>query len=323
VKYVNTLFTFIFLASILIEAMACQLKGKKWYRLNDSIASLATFYSTRPITLFFTPFVVLAYDWISTNYGLFKIEMSSSWHLSNLSIWFSCIVAADLSYYWMHRALHNNRFLWCFHVTHHSSDELNLSVAPRKNWLSKLTYVFFYLPLPLIGYPSLMILLSVSVVSIYQFFIHTQFSKSIPFLQLIFCTPSHHRLHHAVNPQYIDRNYAGIFIIWDRLFGSFVSEQEPPLYGILTPPNSFNLLKVCFGPFSEYFKGIRRPRIWRSPYHKYQTTPTRRQQAISLLFLILAIITTTWYLDHQSSLLISHQIAIICLTLTLSTIATL
>jgi alkylglycerol monooxygenase len=159
-------------------------------------------------------------------------------------VWVLAIFLDDFLYYWFHRISHESRFWWNFHVVHHSGEHYNLSVAVRQSWFGNSVAWLFYLPLAILGFP-LIVRVSVHGLNlIYQFFIHTSFVPKLGFIEYIFNTPSQHRVHHAVNPQYLDKNYAGIFSIWDRMFGTFTEETEKPRYGIIKPINSFNWLWI-------------------------------------------------------------------------------
>jgi len=157
------------------------------------------------------------------------------------------LVLHDFFYYWSHRAHHRIRILWAIHVTHHSSPRYNLSTALRQNITYPLVATWiFWLPLVLIGFDPITVIFVVAVNLFYQFFVHTQMVKKLGALEWILNTPSHHRVHHGRNPQYIDRNYGGIFIIWDRLFGTFTPEREAVDYGITHPVNTHNPLTLIF-----------------------------------------------------------------------------
>lgn len=157
------------------------------------------------------------------------------------------LVLHDFLYYWSHRAHHRVRLLWAIHVTHHSSPRYNLSTALRQNITYPLVATWIiWLPLVLIGFDPITVIFVVAVNLFYQFFVHTQMVKKLGALEWIFNTPSHHRVHHGRNPQYIDRNYGGIFIVWDRMFGTFTPEGEAVDYGITHPVNTHNPVTLVF-----------------------------------------------------------------------------
>ena len=171
-----------------------------------------------------------------------------------------CFFVEDLAYYWFHRISHERRWFWASHVVHHSSQHYNLSTALRQTWTGRLTMTFvFWLPLVWIGFPPAMVLFFQGLSLVYQFWIHTeQIGRMGPF-EWAFNTPSHHRVHHATNPRYLDANYAGVLIIWDRLFGTFVPEQaeiDPPRYGIIRNLGTFNPFKIAFAEWISLFRDL-------------------------------------------------------------------
>ena len=178
--------------------------------------------------------------------------------------WPLCFVADDLAYYWLHRAGHRVRWFWASHVNHHSSQHYNLSTALRQTWTGFVALSFvFRLPLAAFGFEPGMILTCAGLNLIYQFWIHTEAIGRLPgWFEAVMNTPSHHRVHHATNGRYLDRNYAGTFIVWDRLFGTFTQEDdaEPIRYGLVSQLGSFNLLKAAFHEWLAIARDV-----WRAP----------------------------------------------------------
>ncbi|MCA8886122.1 MAG: sterol desaturase family protein, partial [Hyphomonadaceae bacterium] len=163
--------------------------------------------------------------------------------------WIAAFVLDDFTYYWSHRWAHTVRWFWADHVVHHSSQHYNLTTALRQTWTGTLGLNFiFWLPLVYIGFPPLMVLMFSSISLVYQFWIHTELIDRMGPFEWVFNTPSHHRVHHATNAKYLDANYAGVLIIWDRMFGSFVPEDdnEKPHYGIVSQLGTFNPFRVAF-----------------------------------------------------------------------------
>ena len=182
--------------------------------------------------------------------------------------WPLCFVLDDLAYYAFHRSAHRVRWFWASHVNHHSSQHYNLSTALRQSWTGFFALTFiFRLPLAFAGFEPGMILVCGGFNLIYQFWIHTESIKRMPrWFEAVMNTPSHHRVHHAVNPRYLDKNYAGTFIIWDRMFGTFVAEDDadPIRYGIVSQLGTFNPLKAVFHEWAALLKDL-----WRAPWrHK-------------------------------------------------------
>lgn len=175
------------------------------------------------------------------------------------SVWtvVALFVAQDFFYYFFHRASHRIRWLWASHVTHHSSERLNLSTAFRQSLTYPISGMWvFWLPLAWLGFEPANIVAVVAINLAFQFFVHTQAIGKLGWLEVVFNTPSHHRVHHARNPKYIDRNYAGVLIVWDRLFGSFVEEdpEVPCEYGIVGPIHSHNPLTLTFHEWRAMFR---------------------------------------------------------------------
>lgn len=174
--------------------------------------------------------------------------------------WALLFFVDDFAYYWFHRISHESRFFWNFHVVHHSSEQYNLSVAVRQSWFSGVAHWMFYAPVMLLGFAPWMFAVMHGFNLIYQFWIHTKLVDRLGPLEWILNTPSHHRVHHGVNEPYLDRNYAGVLIIWDRLFGSFVVESEEPRYGIIKPIGSYNPLWINTHAWFEMAEAVKNRR---------------------------------------------------------------
>jgi sterol desaturase/sphingolipid hydroxylase (fatty acid hydroxylase superfamily) len=165
---------------------------------------------------------------------------------SGAAVWIALFFAEDLCYYAFHRAHHEVRLLWASHVNHHSSTRYNLSTALRQSWTSPVTGVLFWLPLPLLGFHPTLVLTQQAISLLYQYWLHTEAIDRMPaWFEAIFNTPSHHRVHHGRDPLYLDRNHAGILIVWDRLFGTFEPEDKRPDYGLTVNLETFNPLRIA------------------------------------------------------------------------------
>jgi sterol desaturase/sphingolipid hydroxylase (fatty acid hydroxylase superfamily) len=170
------------------------------------------------------------------------------------------LFADDFSFYWHHRLSHEVRVLWAAHVNHHSSQNYNLATALRQSWVEQLYKYFFWLWMPLLGFHPLMMLMMMSFSLIYQYWTHTEIIRRFPgWYEFFFNTPSHHRVHHATNVRYLDRNHGGILIIWDRLFDTFAEEldAEKPVYGITKNIHTYNLVKIAFHEYQDLLHDIR------------------------------------------------------------------
>ncbi|NOT61428.1 MAG: sterol desaturase family protein [Acidobacteria bacterium] len=177
--------------------------------------------------------------------------------------WYSALLAflgVDLAYYWFHRMSHRSRWLWAIHVSHHSSELMNFSTALRQPPLEHLLDWVWFIGLAWLGLPAKTILLMYGLNLTYQFFIHTELIYKLPrWIEYVLNTPSHHRVHHGRNAEYLDMNYGGVFIVWDRLFGSFIEERAPVEYGILKPIHSTNPFYVGFHLWADLWRDVNRP----------------------------------------------------------------
>lgn len=180
--------------------------------------------------------------------------------------WIALFIADDFAYYWYHRTHHTIRVFWASHVVHHSSEHYNLSTALRQTW-TPFTALPFWLPLAFLGFSPWMILLQQSVSLLYQFFIHTErVGKLWRPVEFVMNTPSHHRVHHGSNDQYLDTNYGGILIIWDRLFGSFRPESERAVYGLTKNIKTFNPLRVATHEYTAIWQDVRAAKTWKQRF---------------------------------------------------------
>jgi sterol desaturase/sphingolipid hydroxylase (fatty acid hydroxylase superfamily) len=213
------------------------------YRLKDTLASIAMRFGNVASNLLMAGLVFAGYT-AAYDARLFTISPASPW------AWLALFILDDFTYYWFHRVSHECRFWWAAHVNHHSSQEYNLSTAVRQPWTGVIAGTWMpWIPLALVGFPPTMILTQQGFNLFYQFWIHTEAVRRMPaWYECLFNTPSHHRVHHAANPRYLDRNYAGVLMVWDRMFGSFEAERddEPPRYGILSNISTYNPLRIAF-----------------------------------------------------------------------------
>jgi len=210
-------------------------RKKNTYRLNDTINSLSLGSLSRLQSLVILGFSGVIYEFIVARMQLAQLPDDASW------VWISCFVLYDLAYYWKHRLGHEVALFWGSHVAHHQSEDFNLGTALRQTSIEFHGFLF-YLPFFFIGYPAEVLFTVVSLNLIYQFWVHTEHVPKIDLLEWLLVTPSNHRVHHGRNDQYVDRNYGGVFIIWDRVFGTYQEEMsnDPVVYGLRKPLNSWN-----------------------------------------------------------------------------------
>jgi len=229
-----------FTLTVIIEVLLTVKVKLEDYEFKDAGTSILMGLGNVAIGLFTKGVVLSLFYFIYNFYHLF--EISFVWWA-----WVLLLFAEDFCYYWFHRISHESRLFWASHVVHHSSKEYNLSTALRQTWSGSFYTFIFWFPLILIGFHPVLVLVQMSISLIYQYWIHTELIHKMPkWFEAIFNTPSHHRVHHATNPQYLDRNHAGIFIIWDKLFNTFEPEVEKPIYGLVTNIETYNPLKIAF-----------------------------------------------------------------------------
>lgn len=250
-----------FLLFIGVELLALRLirddTPRRGYLPRDAGTSLLMGLIGAVIALGFRVFALLGYTaiWLYV----------APWHLSADSplTWLGLILGVDLLWYCYHRMSHRVRVIWAAHQSHHSSEYFNYSTALRQKW-NLWFETLVWLPLPLLGMPPALIYTGFSINLIYQFWVHTETIGKLPrWFEFVFNTPSHHRVHHGSDPEYLDRNYAGILIIWDRMFGTFAEEKQRPRYGLTYPVNTYNLLRLQFGEYAAIVSDVRHATGWR------------------------------------------------------------
>ena len=226
----------VFFSAIGLELLINRRRGDPMYRFHDSIANLACGVGQQIVGVLGAALLAYGYIRAYDQYRFFDIPMNAVWG------WVAALVLVDFFYYWLHRSTHRINVLWASHIVHHQSEELNLAVALRQSWLQGLFSMFFYFPLAVLGFPVEVTLTAIALNAVGQFWFHTRRISRMGWLEWVLNTPSHHRVHHARNPRYLDRNYAGVLIIWDRLFGTFTPEEEEPVYGTVKPLHSWNVV---------------------------------------------------------------------------------
>jgi sterol desaturase/sphingolipid hydroxylase (fatty acid hydroxylase superfamily) len=240
----------VFAALIAIEAWFARRRNPEYYEAKDAWTNILIGFVSVAFGLLFGLFIGVVYAF-AYEISPFKFPAEAWW------TWVILFFVDDLAYYWFHRISHESRLFWNFHVVHHSSEYYNLSVAVRQSWFSGTLHWIFYAPVMLLGFAPWMFAVMHGFNLIYQFWIHTRFVKRMGPLEYVLNTPSHHRVHHGVNNPYLDKNYAGVLIVWDRMFGSFVEETEEPRYGIIKPLRSYNPLWINTHSWAEMFEAMR------------------------------------------------------------------
>lgn len=231
-----------FLFLVLFEKWWGWRKGKDTVRQNDMISSLSSGVTNVTKDVLGVGLVIISYQWLVTKLALVHVE--ATW-----AVYLIAFLTLDFAGYWVHRLQHEYNLFWNAHIVHHSSEEFNLACALRQS-ISTLVKVFaiFLLPAALLGVPSEVIAIVAPLHLFAQFWYHTQHIGRMGFFEKIIVTPAHHRVHHAINPEYIDKNYGQIFIFWDKLFGTFQEEMPnvPPVYGVTRPVHTWNPIKINF-----------------------------------------------------------------------------
>ena len=248
----------VFFLLILIEYIYGKYVGKNTYRLNDTFTSISIGMISRYPTMLNLGFQSAVFIYISSNLNLNM--------LSNLNpvTWILAFLMYDLSYYWMHRMHHEIKVLWATHSVHHHGEDFNLSTALRQTSTGWLWKWVFYLPMVLIGIPGEVFVTVAGINLVYQFWVHTKHIGHLGFLEKIFITPMNHGIHHAKNKEYIDANYGGVFIIWDRLFGTYTAElpDVKPVYGTVSALKSWNPIWANFQVFSTMLSDSIKTKKW-------------------------------------------------------------
>lgn len=242
----------VFILLIVLEAVVDRHSGRGFYRLNDALGSLATGMLNRTMG-----FVTLYLNWAAytTLFGYIGyVELPQT-----ALIWVVAFIVYDLFYYWSHRLAHTYSLFWNAHAVHHQSEEFNLTTALRQPFSGFVQGSLVYLPMALMGFSPLMVATVGALNLIYQFWVHTRYVPKLGWFESLFVTPSNHRVHHGMNDRYIDRNFGGVFIVWDRLFGTFQEEldTDPVIFGVRKPLNSFNPFYANFQIYAQMLKDIR------------------------------------------------------------------
>lgn len=257
-----------FFVLIAVELIADHVRGQRNYRLADAINSLSTGVLSTSTGLLTKGVGLVSYALAWEYLALLRLPTEAWW------TWALAFVLYDLCYYWLHRLGHERNILWAAHSVHHQSEEYNLTTALRQTSSGFIFSWIFYLPLALIGVPPLVFITVASLNLLYQFWVHTRHIPKLGWLEWVLITPSNHRVHHAQNTLYLDRNYGGVFILWDRLFGTFQEEdpREPVIFGVTTPLASWNPLWANVQFYAQLWDDARRThstwdklRIWFMP----------------------------------------------------------
>ena len=264
----------LFFILIGIEIVASRVLERRVYSFADSFADLGCGMIEQLLGVLVKASLFAAYMALYANARLFDLPQDS-W-----IVFAVCFLAVDFFYYWFHRMSHEIGAFWAAHSVHHQSEEYNLTVALRQGAFQGFISWVFYLPLAVVGFAPVTFIACSALNTLYQFWIHTRLIGKMGPIEWIFNTPSHHRVHHGRNPRYIDRNHAGVFIIWDRMFGTFVPETDEPLYGVVKPLLSANPLWANFAGWADLFSVAKRSRHFQDRLRPFIAAPGWRPREL-------------------------------------------
>lgn len=246
----------VFFLLIALEAVFAAVRRRPLYRLNDALASLSCGVMMQLLEAFVKVGPVLVYMAVY-DHGRLVTLPESPW------VWVAGFFGVDFCYYWFHRASHRVNLLWGTHIPHHHSEAFNFSTALRQGAFEAIAAMGFYLALAVAGLPVLVFLVCKQAMTLYQFLLHTQAVRRLGPLERVLNTPSHHRVHHGQNPRYLDKNFGGWLIVWDKVFGTYEPENEPVVYGTVKPLGTWNPLWANLHHWVDVAKRMREMPTWR------------------------------------------------------------
>lgn len=315
------------MVSILLEAWVVHRRGIATYDIPDAITSLNFGILSQVSGLFVRVLTFGIYVWVYENYRLGTLPIEELW------VWVVALVAYDFIYYWVHRCGHEVNLMWSAHQVHHSSEYFNLSTALRQTSTGAFASFPFYLPMAICGVPPVVFGTVALIDLLYQYWVHTELVRKLGWADRVFVTPSNHRVHHGQNDYCIDRNYGGIFILWDRMFGTFAEERDddPVVYGVRKPLASYN---PVWGNLNVYVEVIRKSlsagsiakalRTWFDPpagrgvalahldtrtVQRFSTLTRTSTRRYALIQYALLAIVTTYFLAVAPQLLMAERVA--------------
>ena len=262
----------IVLAMILVEVFVSNWDNKTLYKKNDTLCTAGLLIGNILMVYAFKG-LTLGLHFYLYQFRIFDVNQAMPIWL----LWVTTFILIDLVFYIYHRMSHRVRFLWAIHMSHHSSEEMNFAVSFRQAWLGPVSKIPFFIFLPLIGLDPTMIAVAGVISTLWGIVGHTQIIHRLGPLEWIFNTPSHHRVHHGSNKQYIDKNYGNLLIIWDRLFGTFEPEEEVVTFGLVNNVNTYNPIKITFMGWSSMFKDIRNSQSFKEALYLFFGPPLKKK----------------------------------------------
>jgi sterol desaturase/sphingolipid hydroxylase (fatty acid hydroxylase superfamily) len=243
----------IVLAMIFVEILISNWQQKNYYKTQDTLCTIGLL-AGNIIVAFSIKGLILALHFYLYQYKIFELSgMLPLW-----LFWILTFVVIDLVFYIYHRMSHRIRFLWAIHLSHHSSEEMNFAVSFRQAWFGPVSKIPFFMLLPMLGFDPTILAAAGVISTLWGIVGHTQIIGKLGFIEWFFNTPSHHRVHHGSNKQYIDKNYGNLLIIWDRMFGTFEPEEEPVKFGLVNNVNTYNPAKITFMAWSSMIDDIKK-----------------------------------------------------------------
>ena len=264
----------IVLAMILAEVLISNWQNKNYYKANDSICTLGLLAGNIAMAFAIKGFALGLHFYL---YQFRLIDLASL--IPTWAMWAMTFVLIDFVFYIYHRMSHRVRFLWAIHMSHHSSEEMNFAVSFRQAWFGPISKIPFFMVMPLVGFDPTIIAVAGVISTLWGIVGHTQIIGKLGPLEWIFNTPSHHRVHHGANTQYIDKNYGNLLIIWDRMFGTFEAESEKVRYGLVKNVNTYNPTKITFMGWQEIFRNIKSASSFNQAIHYLFGPPKTRNQS--------------------------------------------
>ncbi|RVU00640.1 sterol desaturase family protein [Mucilaginibacter limnophilus] len=257
----------LFVVLMLLEYYVARKKKMELFDLHRSIANVSIGILERLTDVLVAGVFYFFYHYIQTNFGLFEIKPTAA-------MWILLFLGTDFIWYWYHRLAHEMNVLWAVHVVHHQSEDFNYTVSARITLFQAIVRTGFWSVLPLLGFPAEMIFVMLLIHGLYPFFVHTQVIGKLGIIEYFMVTPSHHRVHHACNDKYLDKNYGDVLIIWDKLFGTFQKEDEKPVYGLTHQLNTYSFLWQHFHFYIELWLMVKKQKTLKDKFKMIFGSPT-------------------------------------------------
>jgi sterol desaturase/sphingolipid hydroxylase (fatty acid hydroxylase superfamily) len=255
----------VFTVLVISEAIISSKRQMELYDGKDTVANIVL-----GILTFFTK--------VGTKAGIYAVYLYLyqfvDWKLPETVLFFVIgLLINDLFFYWYHRISHTTRFFWAMHVAHHSSEKMNVTIAIRGNFVNNIFHAILWIPMLFLGFSPFIVITTDAFSYFYQLWLHTRIIPKLGPIEWIFNTPSHHRVHHGSNPRYLDKNYAAVFIFWDKMFGTYEEETEEVRYGLTKPFQTNNPLKIAFYEFGAVYRDTVSKKTWRERWRELWRKP--------------------------------------------------